>query len=130
LRCLCDLSRELFFKFDVTGSKIGEKQTVRSWGHVASDHRSDRSVSTDMFPDLPVTARQIFLADFDWLIFQRRRHRVIPSVEKPEYGNHTPNFDDLLFGPLLAHFSEYGVTAFGTDDAATAKSSATRSAAS
>src|SRR2546430_15225831 len=57
----------------------------------------------------PAASLEIAFSDRDWFVLERRRHGVVPAVEKTEQRYDPDDLDDLLFAPVLAQLGEHVV---------------------
>jgi len=63
--------------------------------------------SAVVLSDLQPPRLEIFLPDLALLVLKRRRHRIVPTIEKTERRDHADDFRDPFFGSVLAQFREH-----------------------
>src|SRR6266516_6483508 len=57
----------------------------------------------------PAASLEVAFPHGDRFVLERRRHRIVPAVEKTEQGYDPNDLDDLLFAPVLAQLGEHVV---------------------
>lgn len=54
---------------------------------------------TQMLSSIPALRNEMLLAEFQRLVFERRRERVIPTIEKAEHRDYANDLDNLIVAP-------------------------------
>src|SRR5881227_1668834 len=70
---------------------------------------ADATLLPKMFLGAPAVRREMLLAEFQRLVFERGRECVVPAIEESEHRDHADDLDHLLVAPVLVEFDEHVV---------------------